>query len=171
MPDIFRYPRIVFPDLAEHQLVDKFQPKDKNYIKPTGSRMLIPFDESYLDDSDKVIFVPIVSLSGFYLRAARIHLWLEPSDGYPRGTRIKVSPFLANTSYSRIVYVGRYTILPMTSWSIDTVAGGVKEIHYDDMQLFTDAVIRIRFKDKDDNTLPDASFGQLPIFQGLVEIG
>lgn len=169
MPNVYRYPRIVFPDLVEHQLYDKFQYRDKNYILPGGAVHFVPFDDTYLDETDSIIIVPIITFSDMYVRVARMHLWLEPTDGYPRGTKIKVAPFLGDSSYKRTVYVGMYSILPMDSISIDTLAGGIVETHNDDMQVTSSIIVRIRFSDKDDNVLPNLG-NKLPVFTGLLEV-
>lgn len=169
MPNTYRYPRVVFPDLAEHQLADKFQSRDRNYIMPGGMSIFIPFDETFLDVTDSIIIVPVIVPTGIAIRMARIHLWVAPTNGFPRGTRIKVNPFLGELSYKRTIYVGMYSILPLDSAASDTLPLSFTEHHSDDMLLINSAILRIKFYDKDDNLLPNIN-DRLPIFYGQLEL-
>lgn len=174
MPDIFRFPRIVFPDLAEHQLYDHFQERDKSYIIPSGETFFIPFDDSYADKENQIIVVPFTVGSGSYVRVSRIHLWIEPSEGYPRGTRMKFRSFISEIPYQCVVYVGRYYVIPVSSYTISDAPAGVKEVHKDDMWVLTSTIVRMRFYTGDDTLLPVYSGSvitqTLPIFTGLLEI-
>jgi len=174
MPDTYRYPRIIFPDMAETSLFSRFQPNDKNYILPEGERFFVPFDRSYLDTNEgQLISVPLVS-SGRYIRVPRIHLWLEPCDKYPRGTRIQFRAFISGTIVTNVfLYVGRYYILPIRSASVGTV-DGIQQEYPDDMMVFLANLVRMRFA-KGDGTLLPTYDGEdidqdLPVFSGLVEV-
>ena len=174
MPDIFRYPRIIFPDLAEHQLFTKFQPRDRDYIIPAGETFFVPFDASYLDVDDKLIMVPYIVAGANAVRVPRVHLWLEPCDKYPRGTRIIFRVFISSQPYDVTVYVGRYYIIPVSSFTLNTVGGDIEEKHVDDMWLRSSGYIRMRFYKSDSTLLPNYSgldlIDSLPSFSGLLEV-
>jgi len=175
MPNIFRYPKIIFPDLVEHPLYDEFQTRDKDFILTSGETYFIPFDESYLMMPDQVIYVPVVSDDERYVRVPRVHLWLEPSDLYPRGSMIKFRLFISgDISYQVSIYVGRLYIIPMSSFDVVGYPGDMQFKFRDDMLTMLNKSVRFRFLKPDNTILPVFSGSTLtdplPIFTGLLEV-
>lgn len=172
MPNIYRQPRIIFPDMSDHHLGDKFQKEDNYYIQPSGARSFISFDASYLNPIDNVIYVSFASKDK-NVRWSRVHLWVEPCLSYPRGTKLKFRLFLSSHPYQCIIYVGQYYIIPTSSFSIVTTAG-VDGVHRDDMKTVGSGLARFRFYNEFDEMLPAFSgtdlIRPLPIFNGLLEV-
>ena len=171
MPNIYRHPRVVFPDMAESQLYDKFQPRDRDYILPDGETFFIPFDRSFLSAEDQIITVPIATIARY--RVPRIHLWLEPCDVYPRGTRVQFRVFINENPYQCNVYVGRYYIIPVSSYAILDV-DDVDQAYSDDMYVLSHGLVRMRFYTKGGTLLPELDEGDIlqdiPMFNGLAEV-
>ncbi len=172
MPNVYRFPNIVFPDLVESPLYGNFQVRDRDFILPAGESLFIPFDRSYLNVPDQLIVVPIATNTT--ARIPRIHLWLEPCDVYPRGTRLKFRMFISEVPYQCVVYVGRHYVIPLSSYAVESVAG-VEQEYRDDMFVISSGLVRMRFYTGSDVLLPvldvdDSILTDLPSFTGLVEV-